>query len=60
MTGLEPNATEQSCQEMVGELPKEGGGSVKVRYEMQSFKQIYLDEYTREEIPHALVRQAIV
>ena len=29
---------------MVGELPKAGGGSVKIRYELCKVKKVYLDE----------------
>ena len=33
---------------------------VKIKYELQNFRNVYLDEYTREPIPHRLVQQAIV
>ena len=42
-----------------GTLPLEGGGSVHMRYALSDFKPQYLDEYTREPLPHHLVREAI-
>ena len=42
-----------------GHLPKQGGGTVRINYELKDFKAAYLDEYTREELPHAVVRAAI-
>ena len=54
------SSLEPESQEMVGSIPKESGGSVQIKYEMKNFRQVYLDEYTREEIPHHLVQQAIV
>ena len=42
-----------------GSIPVEGGGQVTVRYAAQDFKDVYLDEYTREPLPHHLVRAAI-
>ena len=40
-------------------LPVEGGGGVKIMYYIKDFKEQYLDEYTREPLPHHLVRAAI-
>ena len=42
-----------------GAIPCEGGGTVTIRYDVKEFKDTYLDEYTREVIPHHLVRAAI-
>ena len=42
-----------------GAIPCEDGGTVKIRYDVKDFKDTYLDEYTREVIPHHLVRAAI-
>ena len=42
-----------------GVLPVQGGGKVKIRYDPCQFKEVYLDEYTRESLPHHLVRAAI-
>ena len=35
------------------------GGEVKIHYDIKEFKETYLDEYTREPLPHHLVREAI-
>ena len=40
-------------------IPVQGEGAVKILYEAKDFKEVYLDEYTREPLPHELVCQAI-
>ena len=42
-----------------GEIPVQGGGTRKIHYALQDFRATYLDEYTREPLPHELVRAAI-
>ena len=42
-----------------GHLPIRGGGFVRVHYDVKDVKPVYLDEYTREALPHALVMEAI-
>ena len=42
-----------------GALPVHGGGTVQVNYAIRDFKAAYVDEYTREVLPHALVQEAI-
>ena len=42
-----------------GELPVQGGGTVKINYSIQDFRPTCLDEYTREPLPQELVRAAI-
>ena len=42
-----------------GTIPVQGGGYVKIHYALRDFKETYLDEYTREALPHELVRGAI-
>ena len=42
-------------QEIVGEIPNQGGGVTKVRYELQHVRQVYLDEYAREHVYHMIV-----
>ena len=42
-----------------GEMPVEGGGTVRINYSLGDFRETYLDEYTREPLPQELVRQAI-
>ena len=32
---------------------------MKILYKAKDFKEVYVDEYTREPLPHALVCQAI-
>ena len=49
----------KSSEPKAGELPKQDGGTVKVHYALNDFRETYLDEYTREPLPHALVRDAI-
>ena len=51
---------DKPAQEMVGEIPKQSGGSVRTVYDMNNVKASYLDEYTREPIPHELARDAII
>ena len=41
-------------------LPKQGGGTVRIRYEACNFKQSYVDEYTREQLPQDLVKAATI
>ena len=40
-------------------IPVQDGGYVKIKYDLNNFKETYLDEYTREALPHHLVRAAI-
>ena len=42
-----------------GSIPCEDGGQVTITYDVKQFKDTYLDEYTREPLPHHLVRAAI-
>ena len=44
---------------MVMRLPVEGGGAVKIHFSPHDFRAQYLDEYTREPLPHTLVQAAI-
>ena len=56
----EPNAVPNDPQALSpGTLPVEGGGTVQIHYKLQDFKHTYLDEYTREPLPHKLVMSAI-
>ena len=41
-----------------GSLPVQGG-EVSIKYDLKDVKDTYLDEYTREPLPHHLVRAAI-
>ena len=42
-----------------GSIPVEGGGYVRINHDIKDVKDPYLDEYTREVLPHDLVRDAI-
>ena len=35
------------------------GGFTKIRYDPNNFREVYLDEYTREPLPTELVREAM-
>ena len=43
---------------MVGELPKQDLGTAKIVLDMKSSREVHLDQYTREPIPHKLIRYA--
>ena len=53
------NAQQEPVPQQPGTIPVRGGGSVKVHYNLNDFKEAYLDEYTREVLPHHLVREPI-
>ena len=42
------------------QMPKQEGGFVTIRYEAHQFKEVYLDEYTREPLPLDLVKNATI
>ena len=41
------------------EIPNMAGGKTHIRYDPISFRDVYLDEYTRQPLPHHLVQAAI-
>ena len=40
-------------------IPNKGGGKTHIRYDPVNFRDTYLDEYTRQPLPHHLVQAAI-
>ena len=40
-------------------IPNVDGGFTHIKYDPVNFKEVYLDEYTREPLPTDLVREAI-
>ena len=42
-----------------GSIPVEGGGKVNITYDIKNFNETYVYDYTREPLPHHLVRAAI-
>ena len=53
----EPSSKSQAFPD--GSIPVQDGGHVEIKYEPHNFWHKYLDEYTREVLPHELVRAAI-
>ena len=41
------------------DIPNMGGGKTHIRYDPVNFRDVYLDEYTRQPLPHNLVQAAI-
>ena len=58
-SGANDGAVSSTFELEPGSLPKQDGSSVKLAYALRDFKPVYLDAYTREELPDALVCQAI-
>ena len=42
-----------------GQIPTQDGATVSIKYDLHDFKPMYLDEYTREALPHDLACTAI-
>ena len=49
-----PEATQNTSQ-----IPNVYGGYTKITYDPVNFREVYLDEYTREPLPAELVKEAI-
>ena len=42
-----------------GTVPVQGGGFVRIHYQLKDFEETYLAEYAREVLPHRLAMDAI-
>lgn len=51
-------ANQSACSKIP--LKIDASKSLPVKFSMANFKERYLDEYTREELPHHLVREAMI
>ena len=54
MSSVAPDAPCDAAASVYGTdtLPRQDGGSVHIEYKSETFRPSYLDEYTREILPH--------
>ena len=60
LMSLAPSVPEKKASQShrQSKIPVQGGGTQTIRYDLQEFRATYLDEYTREPIPHHLAQAA--